>query len=503
VRRAVGFASLAAFLLALAVLPPATALAAASLGLSPTAAPPGSSVTVGGTGFGPGETVRIAFDGSALRSVVSDGSGAFGTSVVIPSTATPGPHAVTATGLTTSATASATFTVRSNWINWRYDNQHDGYNPHETGIGRSNAASLVAGWTHAFVDAYTVSSPVVYKGRMYVEVYRCVPFGGDCEDHLDVRALDEASGGTLWHVDTGCNLLGAASPAIDTRDGTVVGTGTVGCFSNTGEGSIFALSLHAKAPAQSSCTWLLRCLWYRQTEQVAFTPTARAGYVYVHYGVATDDPAPVGRFRGADGSVRWNSPLDAQNPGMYLEGGDPTVAAPFVYYENGSRFSALDLRSGSLAWSKGRVTGTAAPAEGDGFVVFDRGGGSLAAYDESAPAVAAWREPGRGTPAIADGAVYSACGAGGICAYRLATGAPIWDTNTTLGSYSKGVSDAVVANGLVYFRTGGGRIVVVNSSTGALATTLYVGSGPTVPPVVVNGRVIAQTTTSLKTWTTP
>jgi hypothetical protein len=71
----------------------------------------GGSITFSGSGFLPGETVRITVsDPITLKSVVADSSGSFSTVIVLPAGLT-GAQTLTATGLTSGRTASITIQV--------------------------------------------------------------------------------------------------------------------------------------------------------------------------------------------------------------------------------------------------------------------------------------------------------------------------------------------------------------------------------------------------------
>ena len=70
----------------------------------------GTAVTVSGSGFYPGEAVKVSFGGVDLGTQVSDGKGAFTLKTTVPY-AVPGSKAVVATGSLSGASASTTFTL--------------------------------------------------------------------------------------------------------------------------------------------------------------------------------------------------------------------------------------------------------------------------------------------------------------------------------------------------------------------------------------------------------
>jgi hypothetical protein len=87
-----------------------TPQAGLALQLSPTSGAPGSNVTANGSGFAPGETVDVSFNGQAVGTPSVNNGGTFSLAFTVPNTP-PGQYAVLAKGQTSSATASAAFTI--------------------------------------------------------------------------------------------------------------------------------------------------------------------------------------------------------------------------------------------------------------------------------------------------------------------------------------------------------------------------------------------------------
>ena len=88
------------------------AYAVATLTVSPTSGPPGTSVTVTGAGFPANTFVDLLFDTSAQTNATASASGAFTKSMTIPAGATVGPHKIKAT-FGTSEIPETPFTVTS------------------------------------------------------------------------------------------------------------------------------------------------------------------------------------------------------------------------------------------------------------------------------------------------------------------------------------------------------------------------------------------------------
>ena len=89
---------------------------APKLTLNPTSGPIGTEVTVTGTGFQGGEKVKLTFLDSVngnvvLKTVTSDPTGAFSTTVTIPASAAAGARKIRAKGIISGALVTKTFTV--------------------------------------------------------------------------------------------------------------------------------------------------------------------------------------------------------------------------------------------------------------------------------------------------------------------------------------------------------------------------------------------------------
>jgi hypothetical protein len=83
---------------------------AASLAFSVPQAMPGTSLTLTGSGFQPGEVVQLWFNGATVGSETADTKGGFSAVSTIPTLA-PGAYDVTATGQTSGFTVTMPFTV--------------------------------------------------------------------------------------------------------------------------------------------------------------------------------------------------------------------------------------------------------------------------------------------------------------------------------------------------------------------------------------------------------
>lgn len=96
------------------VLAAAPALAAATIQLHPGQGEPGDSFDITGQGFEPGDQIHLRWNGDRLgQPVKADEEGRFRATRTVPGSAQPGEHTVTARGVPSQATGSATFVVVS------------------------------------------------------------------------------------------------------------------------------------------------------------------------------------------------------------------------------------------------------------------------------------------------------------------------------------------------------------------------------------------------------
>src|SRR5215472_8584616 len=106
---------LVALLLPTAWIVRSVAASGTSLTISPTSGQAGITVQASGSGFGHKELIYVNFDTTLVAAAQSSASksGTFSISFVVPQSAQPGNHTVTATGQSTGTTASATFQIPS------------------------------------------------------------------------------------------------------------------------------------------------------------------------------------------------------------------------------------------------------------------------------------------------------------------------------------------------------------------------------------------------------
>ena len=115
--------------------------AGVKLTLMPTSGPPTTKDVVKGSGFPASNSITVTFDATTVATTAANAAGKFSVSFVVPATALPGPHAVTAfdpAGLG----GSANFIVATDWLSAHFDPADSGFNPYENVLSPSNVGGL-------------------------------------------------------------------------------------------------------------------------------------------------------------------------------------------------------------------------------------------------------------------------------------------------------------------------------------------------------------------------
>src|SRR5712691_3609859 len=239
-----------------------------------SAGPPGSVVTVSGTGFGASEGADIFVGTTDLALVGTGPAGGFGPiSVTIPAAAVPGTAWISAEGRHSRLFAQAAFTVNTNWSQFHFSGTHTGTNPFENVLSTSNAARLGLDWSFTTL-APVLSSPAVASGVVYA---------GSADEN--VYALNAATGARQWRSHTGGGIV--SSPAVASG---VVYIGSEAPVS--GDGHVYALNAATGAR-----------LWTFTAGNFASffsSPAVASGVVY-----AASDEGGVYALNAATGARLW------------------------------------------------------------------------------------------------------------------------------------------------------------------------------------------------------
>jgi len=423
------------------------ALGVAELSLSPGVGPPTTATTVRGKGFSAGETVDLRFDGTPLRKTHAGGAGRFASRVVVPGSALPGDHTIQATGESGGEVAEATFTVRTDWPQFHFDNASTGYNPYENVLGPANVSGLQLSWT-LDTGANITGSPAVVAGTGYVAGYTSP--GSDTK----VLAFDAATGVVRWHR-TFANGIGGTDP--------IVWGGTVYVSSPLSH-AMFALD------ALTGET-----LWVYSTSGNLSAAVISGGILYT-----ASSAAQVFALDARTGQQVWASgTLGTFFGGLAISDGRIYIGS------HEELMYALDQATGAVIWSAPTPMALdSVPAVAEGRVFIGCLNGSVIAFD-AATGAQLWRystrDPVQAGPAVWQGTVYVGTEGDGLYAFSAADGRPVWHVST-LGSMVK--ASPVVANGVVYVGTKDDSVYAFDALTGdqlwSYQTGFLIGSSPAV-----------------------
>ncbi len=430
------------------------------------------------------------------------------------------------------------------WTTYGYDLQRTGYNPAETTIGTSNAASLHVRWTANLGDVM-IAQPVEAAGVVIPgRGTKNVVYEGT--EHGDFYALDAATGQVLWHkslgsIQTGCGDMpdgvfgiGGAGVIDRSRPGVAV------VYVAGGDGSVHALAL---ATGQEQVGWPVRNVFQPAHDHVYGGINERAGNLYVVVASHCDFAPYKGRVSeisiasrtivksfypatpGVDGGGIWGpggASIDPANGHVFVATGNAlTNPESYSYSEDvveldaslnvlGANYPGLtggDVDFGAtpiLYRPSGCPTQQVAAKNKTGvFVVYNEG--SLSAgytqrfqiadvNDYQFNGIPAWspktnmlyisNNSDSNTGTYFHGLI--ALHAGSNCQLSLA-----WQQ--TVGPNYTSDSPPTVANGVVYYGDGYGNTErAFNAATGAQlwSSGATIGGGLYAAPIVVNGMLL-------------
>jgi len=208
-----------------------------TLGVSPGFAAPAGTVSVSGTGFGPGETVNISLLGTVLGQATTGADGSLpATQVTLPAIAGFGPTALVATGATSGASAAAGVDVTNSWPQLGGGPARTGFEPNDPvvtdTISPGNAIVLDPAWH--FAAGSPLTPPTVVDQVVYV---------GDRAGVLHALQTRDATELWTWHTPNGAAITGA--PAVDAAAGLA--------FVGTAKGTLYAV--FTSGPSAGTLAW--------------------------------------------------------------------------------------------------------------------------------------------------------------------------------------------------------------------------------------------------------
>jgi outer membrane protein assembly factor BamB len=420
--------------------------------LSATSGPPTTVVTVKFSGFSPYEAADVYVDNTDTTLVTTDGngtSGAAGTTVTIPASASPGTHWISVVGRHSGYAVQKSFLVRTNWATVDDNAGRTGVNKYENTLSSSNVGQLDEAWRSASTGSSTLTGgPVVYNGVVYA-TFR----------DFTARAFSLATGAQLWSHTTADNA--AYAPAV-------------------GLGLVFVIDRDSVVALSASTGSVV---WTRDLgAEVIADPILYGSAVYVSAGSSVYDLA------AASGAVTWSTAVGA-------DAFDPTVSGGrvFVVTDSSDYLVALSASTGGILWSDPlNVFITASTTVSGGFVYASLDNGKvLAMRTDNGSLVWTYTHPdgtGVNSAAVAGGNLYLTDESGSVFSLSASTGASRWSVTPPFGTIA--YARPSFANGVLY----------VNNTLGTFAYSTY-GSllwsvretGYYYSPAVVDGSLVAGT----------
>jgi outer membrane protein assembly factor BamB len=432
--------------------------------------------------------VRLTVLGSALSMVACQGGTGGGST--LPTTG----QAMSARQSTGARFAAVHPAKSLNWRQYRFDNDHTGFNPKETILNKSNVPQLQLSWQAQLGNLVDYSSPAVVNGVAYLA----------------------SSDGVLWaYSANGCGQSLCTSPMwqstqiaqmIDspTVAGGFVYVGSQTSFSsNAGKLDVFS----ATGCGQSVCAPLWQGLAGDQSILMS-SPTVARGMVYVGShdgkvyafdangcGQSTCNPIWTGQTGGS-----IESTATVANGVLYIGSDDGNLYA-FKAQGCGSS-SCSPLWTGAL----GYPIFESSPAVVKG-VVYISSQHNLAAFKAKScgksTCTPLWQATDsvnffNGSPAVAKGRVYIGQ-ENGIAVYRAkgcsgSNCSPLW-TGFGAGRQAAVASSPTVANGVVYAGRNTGEVLAWPAAGCGQSFCTQIWSGTTNDPLVtssptvINGQV--------------
>jgi len=422
--------------------------------ITPAYAPPGTNISLWGSGFDPFSSVEIYCDAIHLATTTTNAAGAFGGTtfhgfaVQLPASAIPGNHWILAMERSGQKLARKQFLVRTDWAQYGFGPERTGFNPYENVLNSSTLHRLYLHWRQGVSSPYndaTPPSPAVANGVVYLGGYHLADF---------FLAFGAGTGTQLWYYRTGGEIHSSAA----------VANGAV--YFGSDDKNLYALHVNNGG-----------ILWqFTNQSPVAVSPAIVKGVIYF----SADNY--VYALSAATGAVLWQYNIPAQ----FI-----AVANGILYATGSNAVFALRADTGALVWQQPIVGSDVAVANG---MVYVGTGSGLDAMDANTGAMM-WSCPmayGAGSPAVANGVVYVKSGTGpmlSLYAVNASTGAILWQRSTDFYN----ASAPTVANGVVYFglvSPTSSAVQAFDANSGGLLWSYYGQlSVHFSPPVIADGTL--------------
>lgn len=427
-----------------------------SLSVTPDFAGPGGSVSIRGTGFGPGEKVTVALTGTVVARATSTANGALRPfKVTIPATADFGPAALVATGATSKKATAAGVFVTDQWPQLGDGSSRAGYEANDPVITQTidpgQNILLYPAWQ--FSAGAALTSPAVSDQVIYV---------GDQSG--TVHAVQAYDGAQLWSWRTPDGAAITGSPAVDSAAHLV--------FVGAADGKLYAISTSGKL------SWSAR-VGSGDVE----SPLLAGSRVY---GASTG--GRVAELSRATGSKVWSTSVARISGAPALGSSRHALVIP-----TSRSLTELNAATGAARW-RFRVTNPTSPLLGAGIVYVGSTNHHVYAVSE-ATGKQIWTFATRG--AIRDsGALLSSAPAKVPTLYIGSADDRVYSLNASTGAklaaypFGASVTGVAITGDAILVATSSGLVESVRTY-GSFVWSYATDGGLLRPPAVVDGTFYA------------
>ena len=384
--------------------------------------------------------------------------------------------ALIATTMLLSASIAAPVAASSaSWSQFHYSSTRSGYNPLETTLSSSNVAHLKPIW-QANLKTVALASPTVVGNQVFMETVNGMVYAlrrTDGHVNWKVRAGTAiwARGAAVW----GSLLLVAADDAsggqvmaLNTKSGKTVWRTRLAGTAMYATPAVYGNSIYLASggtvydlnAASGKVIW--QTVVSTSPDGAIQSPVAVSGggqYVIAagvdgQYVIAAGVDGQVYLLVGADGRRGWTV-----KAGEQIYRGGPSIYNGIIYVSAGHTLAAMQVSDGNILWqNEAGGGGLVAPAAGRGGVYLGDTSNSMRGFDAATGALR-WtselRSENWGDPVLANGLVYIATDEE-LEVFDTASGTMLY--SYPLGSSEATMSGPAVLDGRVYVASGAGIV---------------------------------------------
>ncbi len=356
-------------------------------------------------------------------------------------------------------------TALTNWVDYRFDHCHTGFNPFERILSPANVGNLVPYKEYNFgagIPAYS-APPVLVNGVVYVGA------------NETLYAIKAATGVVLWSFKAAVDGYGITSPtvvngiayvaasnpsilyALNAQTGVPLWTYPYVAGEGgppTVAGGLVYFSTGAMMLAFNARTGTIVWQWQKQDYRQIYTSASVAdGAVY--FGIIENDLYKgIVALDAASGQLLWD-----HTGYLYLDENTVAVNDGLVFFMSMLTMYALDAHTGAVVWTSDLGDSANLPLATANGVVYVGGFYTVYAFDEHTGTVV-WTRSTGSDPAydsiiLANGVLYVATQSN-VYALKASTGELLWEHDDAVDTRG---SSPLVVNGVLYVATASNGLI--------------------------------------------